>query len=80
MKSHGARGRDGVIPSGDVRKHDMILVNADQPINSTDKRGKKQIQRGNCETALSQFGMQLYSNDFCKDRHNAQKVANPDLR
>ena len=29
MKSHGARGRDGVIPSGDVRKHDMILVNAD---------------------------------------------------
>src|SRR6267143_3023061 len=77
MKSDGAGGRDGVLPSADVREYDVILVHAHHPINATNKRREKQIQWWNGEPALGQFGMQYYGHNFRKDRHDAENVANP---
>src|SRR5213594_2100905 len=80
MKPGCAKRLDGISASRRLHEHDMKFIDADKPVNETDKIGKEKIERRHEEWFLKEFRMPRGGDHFGDQRRHAEKVTHPDAR
>src|SRR6266576_524955 len=78
MKPRRPQRFNGIRAGRHPRENDMILIDANKPIDQADEIGEKQIQRRDEERFLSQFRMHNDCNHLGDQRRETQKISNPD--
>src|SRR5271169_2153602 len=68
-----------MLPAGSGGQNYVITIDADEPVNSTDKADEKKIQRWSADV-LFQFGIQADGDKFGDNGGDAQNVSDPDHR
>jgi hypothetical protein len=80
MKPRRAQRLDGITAGSRLRKHDMIFINGNKPVDQADEFRKKQVERRDEQRFLGEFRMHFHENHFRDQGCDAQKVADPDAR
>jgi hypothetical protein len=79
MKTHGAGRGDGMLPPGDVGENDVIAMNADEPVDTTNKADQEKIQRRNA-AFFGKFRVKVEGDVFGENGGGTEEVADPDHR
>src|SRR5215813_3108840 len=81
MKADGAGRRNRMFVAGDARKNLVVIVNADEPVDTRNEGGKKHLKRWNDKArAFEKIRIARHGDSLSQKGRKREQIADPEFR